>query len=130
MAVVIIVLAGTLWLFLNPSVWRERRLAAQVKALQEQTEALEQIRAQLQERRDALAGDPVAIEREMRRQLGYVRPGEVAVISLPPRNLRLTVLESLSEANRQTRWLRVAMWGILGLLAASVPLMVCTSRSR
>lgn len=53
------------------------RNEAEVARLERENAALEQRVAQLRREVKALQGDPAAVERAAREELGYVKPGEV-----------------------------------------------------
>ncbi len=55
---------------------RHRALSADVRRVVEENEKLRERNAQLRREARALAGDPAALERAAREELGYVRPGE------------------------------------------------------
>ncbi len=63
---------------LDPNGLRKaRRNQAEVKRLERENAALEQHVTRLRREVKALQGDPAALERAAREELGYVRPGEI-----------------------------------------------------
>ena len=69
---------------LHPAGLRKHRaLSADVRRLDEENEKLRERNLRLRQEARALAGDPAALERAAREELGYVRPGE-RVYLLPP----------------------------------------------
>jgi cell division protein FtsB len=69
---------------LHPAGLRKHRaLAADVRRLADENEKLREKNQRLRQEARALAGDPAALERAAREELGYVRPGE-RVYLLPP----------------------------------------------
>jgi cell division protein FtsB len=63
---------------------RHARLAEDVKRVARDNEALRLEVSRLRREARALSGDPAALERAAREELGYVRPGEI-VVELGPR---------------------------------------------
>jgi cell division protein FtsB len=79
-ALAILLLASAL----HPAGLRKHRaLAADVRRVAEENEKLRDRNLRLRREARALAGDPAALERAAREELGYVRPGE-RVYELPP----------------------------------------------
>ena len=74
---------GVLWLLFNPAAQQRRMLAADLAELGEEVELLRRQNEALRLRRDALESDPQALEKETRRQLGLVAPGE-RHLPIPP----------------------------------------------
>lgn len=69
---------------LHPAGLRKHRaLAADVRRVADENEKLREKNQRLRREARALAGDPAALERAAREELGYVRPGE-RVYVLPP----------------------------------------------
>ena len=69
---------------LHPAGLRKHRaLAADVRRVADENEKLREKNQRLRREARALAGDPAALERAAREELGYVRPGE-RVYELPP----------------------------------------------
>jgi len=69
---------------LHPAGLRKHRaLAADVRRVSDDNEKLREKNQRLRREARALAGDPAALERAAREELGYVRPGE-RVYVLPP----------------------------------------------
>ncbi|HQR30515.1 MAG TPA: septum formation initiator family protein [Anaeromyxobacteraceae bacterium] len=69
---------------LHPAGLRKHRaLEAEVRRVAEENETLRERNVRLRREARALAGDPAALERAAREELGYVRPGE-RVYELPP----------------------------------------------
>ncbi len=69
---------------LHPAGLRKHRaLAADVRRVADENERLREKNLRLRREARALAGDPAALERAAREDLGYVRPGE-RVYELPP----------------------------------------------
>jgi cell division protein FtsB len=58
-------------------------LSADVRRVAEENQKLKERNLSLRREARALAGDPAALERAAREELGYVRPGE-RVYELPP----------------------------------------------
>jgi len=114
-----------MWLLLNPSAREARDLAGRVRALNDEVAALEHRQAELRAWRDGLRTDPLVIEREARRQLGRVRPGEVAVMYERPRR---QAAPTRPAANATPGGTRLAIYIVLGLLALSVPALWLTCR--
>jgi cell division protein FtsB len=56
---------------------KARRNQAEVKRLERENAALGQRVARLRREVKALEGDPAALERAAREELGYVKPGEI-----------------------------------------------------
>jgi cell division protein FtsB len=56
---------------------RHRRLAVDARRVAEENAALRDEILRLRREARAMAGDPAALERAAREELGYVRPGEV-----------------------------------------------------
>lgn len=56
---------------------KHRRLEADAGRVEAENEALRQENARLRREARALAGDPAALERAAREELGFVRPGEM-----------------------------------------------------
>jgi len=68
----------------HPSGLRKARaLSADVRRVSEENEKLRERNQRLRREARALAGDPAALERAAREELGYVRPGE-RIYELPP----------------------------------------------
>jgi cell division protein FtsB len=63
---------------------KHRRLATEVGRVVRENQELQQENLRLRREARALAGDPPALERAAREELGYVRPGEV-IYQLTPR---------------------------------------------
>jgi cell division protein FtsB len=62
---------------LHPAGLRKHRaLAADVRRVADENEKLREMNLRLRREVRALAGDPAALERAAREELGYVRPGE------------------------------------------------------
>jgi cell division protein FtsB len=62
---------------LHPAGLRKHRaLAADVRRVADENEKLREKNHRLRREARALAGDPAALERAAREELGYVRPGE------------------------------------------------------
>ena len=62
---------------LHPAGLRKHRaLAAEVRRITEENEKLREGNVRLRRETRALAGDPAALERAAREDLGWVRPGE------------------------------------------------------
>ena len=62
---------------LHPAGLRKHRaLAADVRRVADENERLREKNLRLRREARALAGDPAALERAAREELGYVRPGE------------------------------------------------------
>ena len=62
---------------LHPAGLRKHRaLAEDVRRVADENERLRETNARLRREARALAGDPAALERAAREDLGYVRPGE------------------------------------------------------
>jgi cell division protein FtsB len=62
---------------LHPAGLRKHRaLAVDLRRVAEENESLRERNASLRREARALAGDPAALERAAREELGYVRPGE------------------------------------------------------
>jgi cell division protein FtsB len=55
---------------------KHRTLAEDVRRVADENEKLRETNARLRREARALAGDPAALERAAREDLGYVRPGE------------------------------------------------------
>jgi cell division protein FtsB len=73
---------------LHPAGLRKHRaLAADVLRLADENEKLRERNQKLRREARALAGDPAALERAAREELGWVRPGE-RVYELPPAGAR------------------------------------------
>lgn len=69
---------------LHPAGLRKHRaLSADVRRLADENGKLREKNQRLRQEARALAGDPAALERAAREELGYVRPGE-RVYELPP----------------------------------------------
>lgn len=69
---------------LHPAGLRKHRaLSADVRRLADENETLREKNQRLRQEARALAGDPAALERAAREELGYVRPGE-RIYQLPP----------------------------------------------
>jgi cell division protein FtsB len=69
---------------LHPAGLRKHRaLSADVQRVADENEKLREKNQRLRREARALAGDPAALERAAREELGYVRPGE-RVYVLPP----------------------------------------------
>ena len=111
--------AGAVWLVFNPAVGRQRRLDREVRRLDAELDQLAQRRAELQSRRNTLLYDSEALEREVRRQLGYVGPGEVALIPTAPFDVAAQIDASKIQELRGLSWIRAAMETVLALLAVS-----------
>ncbi len=63
---------------LHPAGLRKHRaLAADVRRIADENAALRERNMKLRREAKALAGDPAALERAAREELGYVRPGEI-----------------------------------------------------
>jgi cell division protein FtsB len=62
---------------------KHRAMAADVQRVSDENEKLREKNQKLRREARALAGDPAALERAAREELGYVRPGE-RVYVLPP----------------------------------------------
>ncbi len=63
---------------LDPAGLRKaRRQEEEARRLERENTALEQTVARLRREVKALRGDPAALERAAREELGYVRPGEI-----------------------------------------------------
>jgi cell division protein FtsB len=56
---------------------KARRNEAEAERLEHENEALEQRVVRLRREVKALRGDPAALERAAREELGYVKPGEI-----------------------------------------------------
>lgn len=114
-----IVAAGAVWLVFNPAVGRQRQLDKEMRRLDAELAQLEQRRAGLQFKRNTLLYDSEALEREVRRQLGYVGPGEVALIPTAPVDVAAQIDAGKIQELRSLSWIRAAMETVLALLAAS-----------
>lgn len=69
---------------LHPAGLRKyRALSEEVRRVTDENEKLRERNVRLRREARALAGDPAALERAAREDLGYVRPGE-RVYELPP----------------------------------------------
>ena len=115
--VVMIAATGTVWLLINPSRQRTEELAAQVRSMQREAAELEREQRLLKDRRRALKHDPVVIEREVRRQFGMVRPGEVAVVTPAPAP---RPPQSPPVRRSDTNWVGTAIYGVAALLAVTM----------
>lgn len=62
-----------------------RRLAGEERRVAGENEALRQEVERLRREAKAMSGDPSALERAAREELGYVRPGEIVFQLDPPR---------------------------------------------
>jgi cell division protein FtsB len=70
---------------LHPAGLRKHRaLAADVRRVADENEKLREQNLRLRREARALAGDPAALERAAREELGYVRPGERVYELSPP----------------------------------------------
>jgi cell division protein FtsB len=63
---------------------RHWALAVDVRRLADENEKLREKNQTLRREARALAGDPAALERAAREELGYVRPGERVYVLPPP----------------------------------------------
>ena len=115
--VVMIVATGTVWLLINPSRQRTEELAAQLRSMQRKVAEMEHEQRLLKGRRSALKHDPVVIEREVRRQFGMVRPGEVAVVTPAPAP---RPPQSPPVRRADTNWVGTAIYGVAALLAVTM----------
>ena len=114
---------GAVWLALNSSVREARALADQVERLRREVADLEQRHAELLALREGLERDPLVIEREMRRTLGLVRPGEAVIVDpIPP-----APPPPEAPVPSALDWLRLAIYAVVGLLALSIPLLLIAS---
>ena len=69
---------------LHPAGLRKHRaLAADVRRVADENEKLREKNQRLRREARALAGDPAALERAAREELGYVRPGERVYVLEP-----------------------------------------------
>lgn len=83
-----------------------------VELLEEQAAVLEQANAGLQQRAEDLT-DPQAQELMARERFGYIFPGEVPYVVVPPQRDPTTISENLTvEAREEQPWYREA-WGLL-----------------
>jgi cell division protein FtsB len=74
---------------LHPAGLRKHRaLAVDVRRVSEENEKLREKNQKLRREARALAGDPAALERAAREDLGYVRPGERVYELRPPGSSR------------------------------------------
>jgi hypothetical protein len=114
---------GLLWLAVNPAVWEKRTLQKQASDLSTEIGDLQLRHDVLTARRDALARDPMALERETRRQFGLVRPGELPMITPPPDFSQIgTICQPVEEATRPpVNWVRVTLYGLFGLFTLTIP---------
>jgi cell division protein FtsB len=70
---------------LHPAGLRKHRaLAADVRRVADENDKLREKNLRLRREARALAGDPAALERAAREELGYVRPGERVYELSPP----------------------------------------------
>ena len=123
--VIMIVVTGALWLVLNPSAQQARDLGSQVARLRREVAELERQHDELEAWRDGLKYNPLVIEREARRQLGRVRPGEAAVVyEWKPASTPLG-RAAASSCDSHTR---IAIYSVLGLLALTVPALFVSWR--
>jgi len=108
------------WLCLSPVDRQRRSLQQQVGDLQAEVEALWRGNVEIEYRCAALRDDPAMIEREARRQLGYGRPGEVAVRLPLDRWSVAAVGASHARAASAPGRVRVGSWArvAMALLAA------------
>jgi len=107
--------AGTIWLALNPSVWKRRELKQQIAQLRTENDSLAARKAEMEHRRDALMKDPVALEREGR-LMGLVRPGELPFVP----SFAGPAEGRPADELQGSPWIGVGMCAILALLAISV----------
>ncbi len=118
--VTLIVMGGALWLVLNPAVAKQRALRGEIRRVDSELAQLQQRSAELQSRRNTLLYNGEALEREARRQLGYVRPGEVGLIPTAPFDISTRIDESRIPALICPAWITLGMKIVLALLALSL----------
>ena len=130
--VTLIAVGGALWLVFNPAVRRQRALQDEIRRYDTELAQLEQRRAQLQSRYDTLLYNGEALEKEVRRQLGYVRPGEVALIPTAPFDISTRFDASKIAPLERAPWITVGLCTVLGLLALSFAALAvgCVLESR
>lgn len=121
MIVTLICGGGVLWLLFNPAAQQRRMLAADLAELSDEVDFLRRQNEALRMRRDALENDPQALEKETRRQLGLVAPGE-RHLPIPSARSEYPRFKTFHPPEPYA-WTRPVIIGALALQLLTIPIL-------